>query len=99
MKIFSSKEKKPIFILIDLTSLYDDIIRSNASAPDDNKFLLTVKSSVRELIPSGSPIGSNNRKISIEISLYIFELPSVSGGPLYVRNGIAMNIIPPKNEY
>jgi hypothetical protein len=47
--------------MINSTSLYDDIIRSNASEPDDNKFLLTVKSSVRELIPSGSPTGSNNK--------------------------------------
>lgn len=44
--------------MISLTSLYDEIIRSNASAPDDNKFLLTVNCSVRALIPSGSPIGS-----------------------------------------
>ncbi len=52
-------------MLLVLTSLYDDIIRSSASAPDDNKFLLIVKSSVRVLIPNGSPIGSKNTKTSV----------------------------------
>ena len=36
------------------------MIRSSASAPELNKFLLTVNASVRVLIPSGSPIGSIN---------------------------------------
>ena len=45
-------------------------MRSNASAPDDNKFLLTVNASVRELMPSGSPTGSNNTKQKTEIFKY-----------------------------
>ena len=79
------------------TSLYEDITRSKASAPEDNKFLLTVKPSVRELIPNGSPIGSNQMK-SRRICDSLLQLPFVSGGPSSVRNGIAMKIIPPKKK-
>jgi len=60
-------------MLTNLTSLYDDIIRSTASAPDDNKFLLIVNSSDRELMPNGSPIGSDRKKkMNIQILVYTY---------------------------